>query len=126
MNSERSFAVFIREYLKEAPSSVVYDIKSSSVVTDTVLELGGEPILERSGHAFIKKTFLEKNSALAGEISGHFFFRELGYDDGIYAALRMAQILAKSGEKLSDIINRIPSTLITPDIRVFCPYDKKI
>jgi phosphomannomutase/phosphoglucomutase len=125
INSERSFVVFIREYLKEAPSSIVYDIKSSSVVKDTVLELGGEPILERSGHAFIKRTFLEHKSALAGEISGHFFFRELGYDDGIYAALRMAQIVAKSGEKLSDIIDRIPSTLITPDIRVFCHYDKR-
>jgi len=125
INSERSFAVFIREYLKDSPSSVVYDIKSSSIVKDTVLEMGGEPILERSGHAFIKKTFLENKSALAGEISGHFFFRELGYDDGIYAALRMAQILAKSGEKLSDIIDRIPGTLITPDIRVFCPYDQR-
>lgn len=125
INSERSFVLFIREYLKEAPSSVVYDIKSSSVVKDTVLELGGEPILERSGHAFIKRNFLEHQSALAGEISGHFFFRELGYDDGIFAALKMAEIVGFGEDKLSAIADRIPKTLITPDIRVACPYDKR-
>lgn len=125
INSERSFVLFIRDYLKDVPSSVVYDIKSSSIVKDAVLELGGEPILERSGHAFIKKTFLEHESVLAGEISGHFFFQELGYDDGIYAAIKMAQILGKGEEKLSSIVDRIPKTIITPDIRVRCPYDKR-
>lgn len=125
ISSERSFVVLINEYLKDVPSSVVYDIKSSSVVRNTVLELGGKPILERSGYAFIKKTFLENQSALAGEISGHFFFGELGYDDGIYAALKMAHILSKGSKKLSEIVDSIPKTLITPDIRVLCPYDKR-
>lgn len=125
VNSERSFVIFINEYLKAAPSSVVFDIKSSSVVRDAVLALDGKPILERSGHAFIKKTFLENHSALAGEISGHFFFGELGYDDGIYAALRMAEILCREGKKLSGIVDKIPKTLITPDIRIFCPYKER-
>ena len=123
INSERSFVLFINEYLKHQPSSVVYDIKSSSVVRDAALELGGKPIMERSGHAFIKRTFLENRSALAGEISGHFFFGELGYDDGIYAALKMAEIAAKSSEKLSAAVDRIPKTIITPDIRIKCSYD---
>ena len=125
INSERSFVVFIREYLKDRPSSVVFDIKSSSVVRDAVLEAGGRPVMERSGHAFIKKTFLENHSALAGEISGHFFFGELGYDDGIYAALKLGEILGKKNEKLSRMIDSIPETLITPDIRIFCPYDRR-
>lgn len=122
VQSERSLALFIDEYLKDKPSSVVYDLKSSSMVRSTVLKHGGEPRMERSGHAFIKRNFLENKSALAGEISGHFFFGELGYDDGIYAALKMGQILRESGKSMAQMLSEIPSTLITPDIRVFCPY----
>ncbi len=125
INSERSFVLFIKDYLKDVPSSVVYDIKSSSVVRDAILKMKGKPIFERSGHAFIKKTFLDNQSALAGEISGHFFFGELGYDDGIYAALRMAQILGRGSKRFSEIVDGIPKTLITPDIRVACSYNER-
>lgn len=130
LNSESSFVIFVRHYLGSdagthpaGPESVVYDIKSSSIVKDAVLELGGRPIPERSGHAFIKKTFLENRSVLAGEISGHFFFRELGFDDGLYAALKMAEIISRSSKKLSQIFRDIPKTVITPDIRVHCKYE---
>ena len=125
VQSERSLVVFINDYLKDQPSSVVYDLKSSSVVRDAVLNNGGEPRMERSGHAFIKRNFLEHNSALAGEISGHFFFGELGYDDGLYATLKMGEILSKQNRKFSEIVDDIPKTLITPDIRSFCPYDQR-
>ncbi len=123
--SEQSFVVLIREYLKIKPGGVVYDLKSSSIVRDEVKKLGGTPIMERSGHAFIKRTMLQKKAALAGEISGHFFFGELGYDDGMYAAMKMAEILYKSGQKLSEIVDGIPKTLITPDIRIPVPYDRQ-
>ena len=125
VQSERSLVLFIQEYLKDKPSSVVYDLKSSSVVRDAILAKGGEPRMERSGHAFIKRNFLEHHSALAGEISGHFFFGELGYDDGIYAALKMGEILTEKGVALSALLAQIPKTLITPDIRVFCPYQHR-
>lgn len=125
VQSERAFVLFIDEYLREKPSSVVYDLKSSSVVRNTILKHGGEARMERSGHAFIKRNFLENNSALAGEISGHFFFGELGHDDGIYAALKMGQILRASEKTLSQMLSKIPHTLITPDIRVFCPYEMR-
>jgi phosphomannomutase/phosphoglucomutase len=123
--SEQSFVILIREYLKIKPGGVVYDLKSSSIVRNEVKKLGGTPLMERSGHAFIKRTMLQKNAALAGEISGHFFFGELGYDDGMYAALRMGEILHKTGRKLSEIVDAIPKTLITPDIRIPVPYDKQ-
>ncbi len=125
VQSERALAIFIDEYLKDRPSSVVYDLKSSSVVRDAILAKGGEPRMERSGHAFIKRNFLEHHSALAGEISGHFFFGELGYDDGLYAALKMGEILTKGGKPMSTLLDAIPKTLITPDIRCFCPYDRR-
>ncbi|WP_169833036.1 phosphomannomutase/phosphoglucomutase [Geosporobacter ferrireducens] len=120
--SEESFTVFIQEYLKDKPSPVIYDIKSSSIVEKEVEKYHGKPIMERSGHAFIKKTFLENHAVLAGEISGHFFFRELGYDDGIFAALKMAEILTKNNKKLSYYTDRIEKTVMTPDLRI--PYPK--
>lgn len=122
IKSEKSLVLFIRHYLAGRQSSVVYDQKSSSIVRDAVIALNGRPIMERSGHAFIKKRFLENHSALAGEISGHFFFGELGYDDGLYAALKMAQIIRESGLALSSLLADIPGSLITPDIRIPCPY----
>ncbi len=135
LNSESTLVILIKHYFSQLSDvafnsdnsitkSVVYDIKSSSIVKNSVSELGGKPIPERSGHAFIKRTFLENRSVLAGEISGHFFFSELGYDDGIYAALKMAEILG-DGKKLSDIHSSIPATVITPDIRVYCKYEER-
>ena len=123
--SEQSFVILIREYMKKQPGGVVYDLKSSSIVSSEVKKLGGTPLMERSGHAFIKRTMLQKKAVLAGEISGHFFFGELGYDDGMYAALKMAEILYKTGQKLSEIVDAIPRTLITPDIRISVPYDRQ-
>ena len=80
---------------------------------------------ERSGHAFIKRRFLEVGAAIAGEVSGHFFFGELGYDDGLFAALTMAELLAESNEKLSALSDGIVCPPITPDLRVHCPYDQQ-
>jgi len=123
--SEESFVVFINEYLKESPSPVVYDIKSSSIVKDAVLRHGGKPLMERSGHAFIKKRFRENDAALAGEISGHYFFGELGYDDGLYAALKMAEIIGRSTDMFSGLIGQIPKGIITPDLRFHCAYGQQ-
>ncbi|MDR3321026.1 MAG: phosphomannomutase/phosphoglucomutase [Synergistaceae bacterium] len=121
--SERVFALLIRERLKNKPSPVVYDVKASSVVRRAVLEMGGEPIMSRSGHTFVQKMFLGSGAALAGEVSGHFFFRELGHDDGLYAALVLTSILKESGMTLSDLLSEIIPLPITPDIRVDCPYE---
>jgi phosphomannomutase/phosphoglucomutase len=116
--SERSFVILIREYLKNTTSSVVYDGKSSSVVKNCITRMGSKPIMERSGHAFIKRTFLENSSVLAGEVSGHFFFHELEFDDGLYAALKMAAILSKQEMSMAGIMDGIEKTTITPDVRI--------
>jgi len=81
--------------------------------------------LERSGHSFIKRRFLELGAAIAGEVSGHFFFGELGYDDGLFAGLMMADIVAASGVPLSELTQDIVCPPITPDLRVYCPYDQQ-
>jgi len=116
--SERSFVILLGEYLGKETSSVVYDGKSSSVVKNCIEKAGSRGIMERSGHAFIKRRFLENDSVLAGEISGHFFFRELGFDDGLFAALKMAQIVSRSDETMAQRIDGIEKTVITPDLRI--------
>lgn len=123
--NEKSLALFIRRLLRERPTPVVYDQKSSSVVKRAVLAMGGTPVPERSGHAFIKRRFLELGAAIAGEVSGHFFFGELGYDDGLFAALTMADIVAESEATLSEMTAGIVCPPITPDMRAHCPYARQ-
>ena len=123
--NEKSLALFVRRLLKDRPTPVVYDQKSSSAVKRAVLEMGGTPLPERSGHAFIKRRFLEAGAALAGEVSGHFFFGELGYDDGLFAALLMAELVAGSDKPLSALVDAITCPPITPDLRVHCPYSQQ-
>ncbi|MBQ9950918.1 MAG: phosphomannomutase/phosphoglucomutase [Clostridia bacterium] len=123
--NEKSLVLFIRHLLKNRPTPVVFDQKSSSVIRKAVLEMGGAPVPEKSGHAFIKRRFLELGAAVAGEVSGHFFFGELGYDDGLYAALMMAEMLCLSDKTLAELADGIVLPPITPDIRLFCPYSQQ-
>ncbi len=121
---EYSLSIFVEEYLADKPAPVVYDLKSSSVVKKAILAKNGEPVMEKSGHAFIRRTFLQKGAALAGEISGHFFFGELGYDDGLYAALKMAAIIKRRGA-LAQLVAAFPDTCVSPDLRVRCAYAER-
>lgn len=123
--NEKSLVLFIRRLLKDAPTPVVYDQKSSSAIRRAAEAMGGTPVPERSGHAFIKRRFLEVGAAIAGEVSGHFFFGELGYDDGLYATLVMAELLAEADAPLSALADGITCPPITPDLRVACPYDQQ-
>jgi len=122
VQNEKSLVLFIRALLKDHPTPVVYDQKSSSIIREATLEMGGTPLPEKSGHAFIKKRFLENGAALAGEVSGHFFFGELGYDDGLFAGLVMADLIARSGSTLGTMVQDIVCPPITPDIRISCAY----
>jgi len=74
--------------------------------------------MERSGHAFIRRHFMQANSRLAGEVSGHHFFRELGGDDGLFALVTMAGILSDTGRDFRQLLSGVRYTAITPDIRV--------
>ncbi|MEG1524982.1 MAG: phosphomannomutase/phosphoglucomutase [Clostridia bacterium] len=115
--AEEGLCIFIQA-LMQPEDSVVYDIKCSSIVKDAILHGGGIPVMERSGHAFIRSNFLERGSCLAGEVSGHFFFRELGADDGLYALIRMCEILCRAQMPLRKLLGSVRYTAITPDIRV--------
>jgi phosphomannomutase/phosphoglucomutase len=117
--------LFIRHRLPAARTpgerTVVYDIKCSSIVAEETQRWHGLPLLERSGHAFIKTTLLREGAGLGGEISGHYFFGELGRDDALFATLLLLQLLSQAGQPLAALADEIPSYPITPDLRLPCP-----
>ena len=121
--SDKAIIILARHILADNPNEkIIYDLKCSSAVPEAVIEAGGIPITERSGHAFIKARMIAENAVFGGELSGHYFYRELhGGDDGLYSALVMASILAATGVRLSDLADSIPEYATTPDIRV--PFD---
>ncbi len=120
IESDIAVVLYARPALKDRPGVVVYDIKCSSVVADQVREAGGTPVMEKSGHAFIRGTLLKQNAVLGGEISGHFFFGELGRDDGLYATLLMLDIVHAAGRSLAALSDSVPRYFITPDLRRPC------
>jgi len=112
--------------LRFGSGKIVYDQKSSQVLADEIRKAGGEPVMERSGHAFIKRRMLVDGALIAAEISGHYFFRETGGDDGLYATLRMIEALGRTGNKLSQFVKTVPLFHVTPDIRIPIAGDPKI
>ncbi len=98
---------------------VIYDLKLSRLVIESVLAAGGQPAAQKSGHTFIKTSMLEKDAIFGGEFSGHLFYRELGGgDDGLFSALLVASLLAESGQTLSEIVAAQPVYFGTPDVRI--------
>ncbi len=128
IRGDQSLILFSREILsKQKNLKIIFEVKCSQALIEDIEEHGGIPIMYRTGHSFIKKKMREENSPLAGEMSGHFFFADnyLGYDDGVYASVRMIQLLSRSDKKLSEIIAGLPHYHSTPEIRVKCPDEEK-
>ncbi len=120
--------LFARDVLKRNPgAAIIADVKCSQRLYDDVSKHGGRPIMWKAGHSLIKAKMKETRALLGGEMSGHIFFKEryFGYDDAIYASLRLLEILAQSGKPLSCLIGDLPKSVSTPEIRVDCPDEKK-
>ena len=120
--------IFGREILSRKPGSTfIGEVKCSQVMYEKLKELGGKPIMYKTGHSLIKAKMKEEHAELAGEMSGHMFFadRYYGFDDAVYAACRLAEIVAKSGAPLSRQLDDIPKLVSTPELRVDCPDEIK-
>lgn len=130
---DKLLAIFARKVLKESPQSkIISEVKCSELVYQEIEKLGGKPIMWKTGHSLLKKKMKEEKALLAGEMSGHFFFadRYFGYDDAIYAALRLVEILKERKKeqpeiKFSHFYAHFPPTFSTPEIRIDCPEEKK-
>lgn len=120
--------IFAREFLKEYPGEkVVADVKCSKVFYDDIAKHGGVPVMYKTGHSLLKKKMKEDDIKLGGEMSGHVFFhdRYFGYDDAIYAACRFVEIVAKSGQKVSEMLSDQPKMYNTPELRMDCTEESK-
>ena len=120
--------LFAREVLKEVPgSAIVGEVKCSMTLYEDIARRGGRPIMWKAGHSLIKAKMKEENAMLAGEMSGHIFFRHryFGFDDAIYSSARLLEILTHTDRKLSELLSDVPKTFASPEIRVECPEDVK-
>jgi phosphomannomutase/phosphoglucomutase len=125
---DKLLALFARSLLERHPGSpVVGEVKCSQVVYDDISAHGGRPIMWKTGHSLIRQKMRETGALLAGEMSGHLFFRDryLGYDDAIYASLRLLEIISTAKVGLSELLADLPVTYATPEIRVDCADERK-
>lgn len=125
---DKLLLLFARQILSKKPhSTIIGEVKCSQVLFDDIKKHSGRAIMWKAGHSLIKAKMKEENAVLGGEMSGHFFFadRYFGYDDAIYAALRLLEILSHTGKKISTLFSDVPKTYATPEIRIDCPDDKK-
>jgi len=116
--------LFSRDVLAARPgATIVSEVKCSQRLFDDIAARGGVPIMGRVGHSPIKAKMRETGAALGGEMSGHMFFgdRYFGYDDGIYAACRLLEILSRNGKRIDDLLADLPPAYATPEIRIDCP-----
>lgn len=125
---DQLLALFAQQLLKDHPGAgVVFDIKSSSGLIELLKQWGAQPIMSPSGHSIIKDMMLQHHALLGGELSCHFFFKDryFGYDDGIYAAMRLIEILHSSHKSLKELIAIFPKKYSSKEFRLACPEDKK-
>jgi len=120
--------LFSRDVLKRNPKAVIIsEVKCSQRLYDDIAKNGGRPIMWKAGHSLLKAKMKETGALLAGEMTGHMFFKDryFGYDDAIYASLRLLEILADSGKPLSSLLTDLPRSVSTPEIRIDCPDEIK-
>ena len=120
--------LYAADILHEIPgATVIADVKASQTLFDEIARLGGNPLMWKTGHSLIKSKMLETRAPLAGEMSGHMFFADkyYGYDDALYAAIRLLSLLSRSGKKLSQLRAALPKAVNTPELRFACAEDRK-
>ena len=125
---DQLLALYAQELLARRPGAkVIADVKASQMLFDEVARLGGVPLMAAPGHSVIKAMMAETGALLAGEMSGHVFFADgyYGYDDALYAAVRLLDYVAKSGKTLAESISALPQMINTPEIRFDVPEPRK-
>ena len=107
--------------------SIVFDVKASQALPEAVEKAGGVPVMWKTGHSLIEQKMHETHAPVGGEMSGHMFFSEgfYGFDDALYGAARLLQIVATSGKTIRQLLSDVPRFVSTPEIRVDCPDDRK-
>jgi phosphomannomutase/phosphoglucomutase len=120
--------IYAAEIVKDNPGAkFIGEVKCSQTMFDRIAAIGGTPIMYKVGHSLIKAKMKEEQALLAGEMSGHLFFadRYYGYDDAVYSGARLLELLSHSEKSLAEMVDELPATCSTPEIRFDCPEEKK-
>ena len=121
-------AIFAGEILKKTPGgTIIFDVKCSQGLQEHIEALGGRPLMWKTGHSLIKRKLKEEKGLLAGEMSGHMFFADdyYGYDDAIFASVRLLALVSKAEKPLSGLVDELPQYVSTPEMRLECPDELK-
>ena len=125
---DKLMILLAREVLEEHPgATIIGEVKCSQTLFDDIEARGGEAVMSRVGHSFMKAKIPETGALLAGEMSGHIFFNDrfFGFDDALYATCRVIEILTRRGESIRELLSDVPEVFATPEIRRDCPEDLK-
>jgi len=124
--ADRQMILYARDVLSRKPGAkIIFDVKCSSLLPKDILEHGGEPIMSRTGHSFIKNKLKEIDAELGGEMSGHIFFKDrwYGFDDALYTGARLLEIISKTDKTCAEIFAELPDSVSTPEINIH--FDKQ-
>jgi phosphomannomutase/phosphoglucomutase len=121
---DKLLLLYARALLREHPGATILgEVKCSGTLYADIAAKGGRPVVWKTGHSLIKTKMKEEGALLAGEMSGHMFFADRwpGFDDAVYATVRLLEIVAAEGRTLGELLADVPETFATPEIRVDCP-----
>ena len=124
--ADRQMMLYARDMLSRNPGAkVIFDVKSSKNLRTVIEQAGGEPIMCKTGHSLIKNKMAQTGALLAGEMSGHIFFKErwYGFDDALYSAARLLEIIARQEASSSELFSSLPDDLSTPEINIRLAQD---
>jgi len=126
--ADQVLALLARDVLSRNPGSeILFDVKCSQMLPEEIEKAGGKPTMWKTGHSLLKAKMKETGAPLAGEMSGHIFFKDgfFGFDDGIYVSFRLVQYLSTQEKTLAELIDELPQYHATPEIRITCPDEDK-
>jgi phosphomannomutase/phosphoglucomutase len=125
---DRQMMIFSKDVLEKNPGAkIVFDVKCSRLLPEQIKKMGGQPIMWQTGHSILKAKMIEEGAPLAGEMSGHIFFKDgwFGFDDGIYVGARLLAILSGYTASVAEVFDALPKTVNTPELKLPMPEDKK-
>lgn len=128
LGGDQLLMLYAADVLKEKPgATIIACVKSSNALLEEITRLGGKPMLWKTGHSNIKSKMAEIGAPFAGELTGHVFFADkyFGFDDALYAAIRLISYVSQSGKKLSELKRALPTRESTPEIRFHCDDGRK-
>lgn len=125
---DRQMVLFARDVISRNPGAeIIFDVKCSKHLAEEIEKAGGKPLMWKTGHSILKAKMQERQALLAGEMSGHIFFKErwYGFDDGLYTACRLLEIIAAQKKTVSELFKSVPDSVNTPELKIMLDEDKK-